>query len=85
MRLVLQCRIVLVATLLAAAAPLALAAPLAPGATPGATPRAPLVPGAAPDQPVAVPNAGFETAGPAALPSGWSLEGPAPTGGSSPS
>ena len=35
---------------------------------------------AAPDQPVAVPNAGFETAGAAALPSGWSLDGPAPAG-----
>ena len=43
---------------------------------------APLALAAAPDQPVAVPNAGFETAGPAALPSGWSLEGPAPAGGS---
>jgi len=33
---------------------------------------------AAPDTPVAVPNAGFETPGVAALPSNWSLDGPAP-------
>ncbi len=38
------------------------------------------LPAAAPDTPVAVPNAGFETAGAAALPSGWSLDGPAPAG-----
>ena len=39
---------------------------------------APLVLAAATDAPVAVPNAGFETAGAAALPSGWSVDGPAP-------
>jgi hypothetical protein len=38
------------------------------------------LPAAAADQPVAVPNSGFETAGPVALPSGWSVDGPAPAG-----
>ena len=41
---------------------------------------APLALAAAPDRPVAVPNAGFETAGAAALPSGWSLDGAIPAG-----
>ena len=38
------------------------------------------LPAAATDTPVPVPNAGFETAGAAAPPSGWSLDGPAPAG-----
>jgi hypothetical protein len=36
------------------------------------------VPVRAADTPVVVPNAGFEAAGPSALPAGWSLDGPAP-------
>ncbi len=35
------------------------------------------LPASAADQPVAIPNPGFETAGASALPSGWSLDGPA--------
>jgi hypothetical protein len=38
------------------------------------------MPADAADRPVAVPNAGFEAPGAAALPSGWSLDGPAPAG-----
>jgi hypothetical protein len=72
MRLLLPVRTVLVATLLAATAPLSLAATLAPGTLVAA--------GASTDLLVAVPNAGFETAGAAGLPSGWSLDGPAPAG-----
>jgi hypothetical protein len=44
------------------------------------TATAPLVLASATDAPVAVPNPGFETAGPAALPSGWTFDGPAAAG-----
>src|SRR5512134_2648650 len=38
------------------------------------------LPAAAADTPVVVSNAGFETPSAAALPSGWSLDGAAPSG-----
>jgi hypothetical protein len=90
MRLLFSTRTLLLAGLLAAtpslattpasAAPPARAARLAPAVPPA--PTAAVARSATPDQPVAVPNAGFEAAGAAALPSGWSLDGVAPAGAS---
>ena len=72
MRLLLSTRTLLIAVLTATTAPSTLGAALAP--------EAPLALAATHDEPVAVANSAFETAGADGLPSGWSLDGPAPPG-----